>query len=201
MVKLDRVIQQTKRLEIEKDDQLIDIALIDVVVYDEIFQASRAVWDMSKVREIVLARAEPNNIGLSSIGGYLYPGSLNEKHGIHIKVGQGDREVLAPIAPGLIVRVGIESSGLINMNDAVAIDHKPSILALDGEREVEVGKKDSISIRLTKNGPYVIDIKEALKEAAQNGFFMTRITPSLSRKGRGDSFYFPSLEGRGLRGG
>ena len=37
IVKLDRVIQQTKRLEIEKDDQLIDIALIDVVVYDDIF--------------------------------------------------------------------------------------------------------------------------------------------------------------------
>jgi hypothetical protein len=46
---------------------------------------------------------------------------------------------------------------------------------LDGEREVEVGKKDCISIRLTNNGPYVIDIKGALKEAAQNGFFMTRL--------------------------
>ena len=132
-----------------------------------------------------MARAEPTNIGLSSIGGYLYPGSIDEKHGVYIKVGQGDHEVLAPIAPGLIVRVSIESSGLINMNEAVAIDHKPSILALDGEREVEVKKKDHISIRLTKNGPYVIDIKRALKEASQNGFFKTRITPSLPLKGEG----------------
>ena len=183
IVKLDRVIQQTKRLEIEKNGQLIDIALIDAVVYDDKFQASRAVWDISKVKEIVLARAEPNNIGFSSIGGYLYPSSLDEKYGVHIKVGQGDHGVLAPIAPGLIVRVGIESCGLINMNEAVEINYKPSILALDGEREVGVGKKDHISIRLTKNGPYIIDIKGALKEAAQNGFFTSRITPSFPPQG------------------
>jgi hypothetical protein len=126
---------------------------------------------MSKVKEIVLTRAEPSNIGLSSIGGYLYPGSLNEKHGIHIKVGQGDREVLALIAPGLIEWIGIEGYNLINLNEAVEVNHKPSVLALDGEREVEIRKKDHISIRLTDNGPHVIDIKEALKEAAQNGFF------------------------------
>ena len=174
IVKLDRVVHQTKRLEIERDDRLIDIALIDAVVYDDIFLGSRAIWNMSKVQEIVLTMAEPSNIGLSSIGGCLYPGSLNEKHGIHIKVGQGDREVLAPIAPGLIERIGIESWGLIHLNEAVEINHKPSVLALDGEREVEVRKKDHISIRLTNNGPHVIDIKKALQEAAQNGFFINR---------------------------
>ena len=145
IVKLDRVIHQTKRLEIERDDQLIDIALIDAVVYNDIFLGSRAIWNMSKVREIVLTKAEPSNIGLSSIGGCLYPGSLNEKHGIHIKVGPGDREVLAPIAPGLIERIGIKSHHLIHLNEAVEINHKPSVLALDGEREVEVRKKEHIS--------------------------------------------------------
>ncbi|MGD0919118.1 MAG: NAD(+)/NADH kinase [Thermodesulfobacteriota bacterium] len=176
IVRLDRVFQQTKRLEIERNDQMIDIALIDVVVYDDVFLASRAVWNMSKVREIVLARADPSNIGLSSIGGCLYPGSLDEKHGIHIKIGQGDQRVLAAIAPGLIKRIDIESHGLIKLNEAVEVNHKPSVLALDGEREVETGKKDRISIRLTNNGPYVVDIKGALKEAAQKGFFINRDT-------------------------
>lgn len=171
IVQSDRVIQQTKRLEIEKNGQLVDIALIDAVVYDDIFVASRAVWDISKVREIVLTRAEPGNIGLSSIGGCLYPGLLDEKHGIHIKVGQGDQRVLAPIAPGLIMRVDIDRWDFIHLNEAVAIEHKPSVLALDGEREVEVGRNDHISIRLTNNGPYVVDIKKALEESAKSGFF------------------------------
>lgn len=129
----------------------------------------------AKVREIVLTRAEPSNIGLSSIGGCFYPSSLDEEHGIHIKVGRKGQGVLAPIAPGLIVRVGIESCDLINLNEAVEVIHKPSVLALDGEREVEVGRKDRIFIRLTRDGPWLIDIKEALKEAAQNGFFMNRV--------------------------
>jgi predicted polyphosphate/ATP-dependent NAD kinase len=176
IVKFDRVIQRTKRLEIERNDQLIDIALIDAVVYNDIFLASRAIWNISKVQEIVLTRAEPSNIGFSSIGGCLYPGPLDEKHGIHIKVGQGGPAVLAPIAPGLIERIGIKSHHLIHLNEAVEINHKPSVLALDGEREVEVGKKDHISIRLTDKGPHVIDIKESLKEAAQKGFFVNRVS-------------------------
>ena len=174
IIKLDRAVRQTKRLEIERDGQIIDIALIDTVVYDDIFIGSRAVWDISKVREIVSTRAELNHIGLSSIGGCLYPGSLDEKHGVYIKVGPGGKRVLAPIAPGLIVQVGIEGSGLINLRKAVEVKHKPSVLALDGEREVEVGRKDNISIHLTKKGPWLIDIKATLKEAAQNGFFRDR---------------------------
>jgi predicted polyphosphate/ATP-dependent NAD kinase len=172
IVKLDRVIQQTKRLEIERNDQFIDVALIDAVVYNDIFLASRALWNMSKVQEIVLTRAEPSNIGLSSIGGCLYSGSLNERHGIRIRVGKGNQKVLAPIAPGLIERIGIESYSLIHLNEAVEVKSKPSIIALDGEREIEVRRKDRVSIRLTNKGPYVINIKEVLKEAAQNGFFV-----------------------------
>ena len=174
IVKLESVIRKTKRLEIERDGQLIDIALIDAVVYDDIFVGSRAVWNMSKVREIVLTQAELNHIGLSSIGGCLYPGSLDAEHGVYIKIGSGGKEVLAPVAPGLIVRVGIESCNLIHLNEAVQVNHKPCVLALDGEREVEVGRRDRISIRLSKDGPCVIDIKGALKEAARNGFFMNQ---------------------------
>ena len=171
IVKPGEVTHPTKRLEIEKDGAVIDIALIDAVVYDDVFVASRAIWDVSKVREIVLTRADPCNIGLSSIGGCLYPGCLGEGHGVYVKVGQGNQRVLAPIAPGLFVEVGIESCRLIHLAEGIEVNRKPSILALDGEREVEVGRKDRIFIRLTDEGPFVVDIKKAMEEAAQKGFF------------------------------
>jgi predicted polyphosphate/ATP-dependent NAD kinase len=175
IVEPDRVTQPTKRLEIERDGRLADIALVDALVYDDVFIASRAVWDISKVREIVLARAEPSNIGLSSVGGCLYPDSLDERHGVYVKVGSGCQEVMAPIAPGLIARVSIESCHLLDLSEGVEVTHKPSILALDGEREVEVDKDDHIYIRLTSNGPRVIDIKRALGEAASSGFFIGQV--------------------------
>jgi predicted polyphosphate/ATP-dependent NAD kinase len=174
IIKLDHVFRPTKRLEIEKNGQFVDIALIDAVVYDDLFLGSRAIWDISKVKEIVLTQADPSNIGLSSIGGCLYPDSLDESQGIYIKVGSGGQEIMAPIAPGLIVRVSIERFNLIDLNQRIEVKQRPSVLALDGEREVEVGEEDCISVHLTRDGPWLIDIKKALKEAVQKGFFISR---------------------------
>jgi predicted polyphosphate/ATP-dependent NAD kinase len=174
IVQWDHVVRPTKRLEIEKNGRLVDIALIDAAVYDDLFLGSRAIWDISKIREIVLTRADLSHIGLSSIGGCLYPDALNERQGVYIKVGSGAREILAPIAPGLMVRVSIESSRLIDLNQRIEVKQKPSVLALDGERELEVGEEDCISIRLTRDGPWLIDIKRALEEAARRGFFESR---------------------------
>jgi len=172
IVEPDRVIKHTKRLEILRDGRLLDIALIDAVVYDDLFIASRAIWDMSRVREIVLARAEPSNIGLSSIGGWLYLAALDEDQGVYIQLGPGGREVTAPIAPGLIQRVSVRACRLLDVGGEVAVTHKPSILALDGEREVEVGRGDEVRIRLSHEGPRVIDVKRAMEEAARSGFFL-----------------------------
>ena len=62
----------------------------------------------------------------------------------------------------------------MNLNEAVEVKHKPSVLALDGEQEIELGMENRIYIRLTRDGPWLIDIQGALKEAARNGFFTER---------------------------
>jgi len=71
----EAVVRATPRLEVLRDSKLIDIALIDAVVYEGLFVGSRAIWDATRVQQIVLARAEPYNIGLSSVGGNLVPSS------------------------------------------------------------------------------------------------------------------------------
>lgn len=172
VVNLPRITRRVKRLEIERDGRLIDIALIDVVVYDDVFVASRAIWDMSKVREVVLARAKPSNIGLSSIGGCLCPGQLDEACGMYLKLGGGTVKVLAPIAPGLIEQVSIESYRLLKIGEEVEVTCKPSVLALDGEREVEVRSGERIFIRLSEGGPRIVDVCRALEEAAKSGVFV-----------------------------
>jgi len=50
------------RLEVVVDGQPLDLALVDAVVYDDVFIGSRAVWDMSKVHTVFLNRAEPASI-------------------------------------------------------------------------------------------------------------------------------------------
>lgn len=167
----EQVTYQTKRLEILQDGNLIDIALIDVVVSIDEFIASRAIWDVSNVRAIVLSRAEPSNIGLSSVGGNLYCRDLDADHGVYLKVGSSSLQVTAPIAPGLIDRVGISGYRLLSLGDTVQVTDRPSILALDGEREVEVQEEMNISIRFSDRGPRVVDVSKALHEAANHHLF------------------------------
>jgi hypothetical protein len=162
------------RLDITRNGESVDIALVDVVVYAEAFIASRAVWDMSKVREVMLTRASPGNIGLSSIGGGLHCKRYDRTHGVYIRLGEGEGPVslTAPIAPGLVEPVHLEAYRLLNVGDVVEVGYSPSILALDGEREVKVREGDRVSVTLTGNGPLLIDMHKTLQEAARLGLMM-----------------------------
>ena len=165
-------IRPTQRLEILRDGQVIDIALIDAVVYADLFIASRAVWDESKIRQIVLTQAEPHNIGLSSVGGNLNSFTLSTDQGLAIEVGGDTLQVLAPIAPGLFRWVNIAAYRPLNVGDSVAVEHGPAMLALDGERQIKVRPGEQIHIRLSADGPHVVDVRVALRAARDKGLFV-----------------------------
>ena len=58
-----------KRIELYLNGELADIALIDAVLSDQIFVGSKAIWDMSSVRRVVVTRCHPASIGFSAIAG------------------------------------------------------------------------------------------------------------------------------------
>lgn len=167
-------IRRTKRLEIVRAGQVEDIALIDAVVYDGRFVGTRAIWETEGLRQIVLTRAEPHNIGLSSIGGVLDSLELGPEEGLAIEVGGETRQVLAPIAPGLIRRVGIQSQRRLRAGESVQVTHFPSVIALDGERTLVLYRAEPIAIRLSAQGPRVVDLHATMRAAAAAGFFVTR---------------------------
>lgn len=176
LLSLEETTQRQLRLEILREGEIIDIALVDVVVNVEAFIASRAIWDMSKVREIMLTRASPGNIGLSSIGGGLYCARLHPKHGVHLRLneGSGPLELTAPIAPGLVETMHISHYQLLKVGDRVPVSYTPSILALDGEREVVVHEGDHVQVGLSEQGPLLIDMHKTLQIAAKHGI-MTKV--------------------------
>lgn len=173
---LEDTAQRQLRLEVLRDGQMIDLALVDVVVSDDVFIGSRAIWDMSKVRELVLTRASPSNIGLSSVGGSLFCPRKDRQHGVYIQIGDGESlvELTAPIAPGLVETMNITAFRLLEVGMSVPVILKPSILALDGEREVKVSAGDDIRVALTDRGPYLIDTRRTMDAATRHGL-MTRM--------------------------
>jgi hypothetical protein len=153
-----------------------DIALIDAAIYDERFVAARAIWDGAKIKEVVLTRAEPGTIGLSSIGAHLLAGAQPPGHGAYLRLDASGRPVRAPIAPGLFQTVYVAEHRLLAPGDEVVVRHgRPCVLALDGEREVELRAGASVRLRLNPLGPRVIDPRKAIAEAARAGEFLGSI--------------------------
>jgi predicted polyphosphate/ATP-dependent NAD kinase len=165
---LDGVISPTKRLEIWRDGALQDIALVDVAVSAQQFVGARALWDVSGIQEIFLTQGTPNNIGLSSIAGWSHPITVEDQVGLHISLG-GGRQIQAPIAPGLIVPVGISRERLIQPGERIPIRHAPAMLALDGERELLVRPGERWEVALSWDGPKVLDVGRTLLLAQRQG--------------------------------
>jgi predicted polyphosphate/ATP-dependent NAD kinase len=164
-------IHPTKKLVIYKNGNPVDIALIDAVILQDTFIGSRAVWDAERIRQVVVTRGEAHNIGISSIAGVLEPVGIMEERGLVMEAEQGEANLLAPIAPGLVEPLSVKNYRHIELNEEIKVTDVPCLIALDGEREVEVREGDEAKIKLTFDGPRVIDIRTALREAALRGFF------------------------------
>jgi hypothetical protein len=164
---LDGVILPTKRLELWLDSTLQDIALVDVAVSAQQFVGARALWDVSGIQELFLTQGTPSNIGLSSIAGWSHPLTMRDAGGLHLILGNDGRQVQAPIAPGLIVPVGISRERLMESGERIPICHAPAMLALDGERELFIRQGERYEIALSWEGPKVLDVDLTLRLAQQ----------------------------------
>ncbi len=165
------VVRRTKKLLVVKDGAPADIALVDAVVLDGAFIGSRAIWDIEPIRQIVLTRCEPHAIGISAIGGQLAPIGPHDDRGLAIELGDAAAAVLAPIAPGVVVPVSYRGYRALAIGEHVPVASTPCVIALDGEREIEVRAGETASIRLTFDGPLVVDARAALTAAAAAGVF------------------------------
>jgi predicted polyphosphate/ATP-dependent NAD kinase len=166
-----RVTMTMKKLNLLSRGKEIDLALIDAVMVNEAFIGARALWDLRSVKEIFLTRAELGSIGISSIGAALHPVKTRDRYGLWVQLGPGGEKIQAPIAPGLIVEVEVKSHRLLEPGEKIPLTASTSIIALDGEREVEVHTTDQLELSLSLDGPRVGDIPKILHGAMKKGFF------------------------------
>jgi predicted polyphosphate/ATP-dependent NAD kinase len=162
----DEVCRRSKRVDIFVDGELRDSALVDAVVTAQMFVGARAVWDTKSLSTMLLTRAEPASIGLSSIGSRLVPVSIDEECGLYIRLdgdpGQNATTVKAPIAPGTVSDVRIADWRKIAPGEKIEIKQRPGTIALDGEREVELLPGRDVYATLSMDGPWVVDVPKAM---------------------------------------
>lgn len=168
-------IQRAPWLEVFVNGVSKESALVDVVASSLPFVGSRAIWDLSTVREVVLSRVAPGRIGLSALGSALLNSApqTSDQPGMHILMGQGERQVLAALAPGLVKWVGISAYQRLAIDDVVRFQGRdqssPYTVALDGEREIELSTASVVEVKLRADGPFVVDVPAALEAAARAG--------------------------------
>jgi hypothetical protein len=146
------------------------VALIDAVLVDSAFIGARALWEPAVLRTLVLARAEPAAVGMSAIGGLLWPVSTDDDGGLHVVIGDGAGAVRAPIAPGLFATVPIASLRPLALGEEVTVRGR-GVLALDGERERQLKDGQAARLSVQRDGPWVIDPGVALRLGACRGTF------------------------------
>jgi len=172
VVPIDEATFKSKRVEIWRNGELADIALVDAAPTLHQFVGSRAVWKPEFVREVVSCLCAPYNIGLSSIPGVYRTITHEMDEGMYVRISPNKgKTVCAPIAPGFFRSFNIDECRVLKLREHVEIVTKPSTIALDGERELGIGKEDEVTAVITRNGLNVIDYRKALKLASRRGFF------------------------------
>lgn len=170
-VTLKEVAVPVKIIDIEIEGEEPDIALIDAVVTTDRFIGSRALLDGDVIDRILLTRAEPMAVGMTSVGGLLRPLPESEDAGLHLLLGKrGKIRVHAPIAPGMYETLRIRKAEALPFGETIEFEG-PCVLAFDGEREREVQPGQKVKMRVSRSGPSVLDIQKTMQLAAERKVF------------------------------
>jgi predicted polyphosphate/ATP-dependent NAD kinase len=168
----DRATARAKLLEVRVGGRA-ETALVDVAVSTERHVAARALWEPATLSQLFCAFAEPDAIGLSSILGQLSPVGRRDPHGVTARLVPGaPRQVLAPIAPGLVVPVGVSEIGPMVPGAVHEVEARAGVIAVDGERELTFEPGERPEVRLRSDGPRCVDVPAVLAASARLGLLL-----------------------------
>ncbi|QRP45628.1 ATP-NAD kinase family protein [Amycolatopsis sp. FDAARGOS 1241] len=175
-VDADLVTHRVSKLEVVTKNRR-EIALVDVAVTLSKHVGAKALWDPTALTELYCTFAEPDGIGLSSIAGQLCPSPRSSSDGVALKlgpVGVTQHVVHAPIAPGLVKAVGVRGWGVLKQGMRVDLAAGGGVIAVDGERELELKQGESAYVELRSDGPWCVDVRAAMAEASRQGLLRTK---------------------------
>ena len=153
-----------------------ELALVDVCVSTVAHMGARALWQIASLRELYCAFAEPHAIGLSSVAALLHPVARDFPGGVALRLAgdePADRHVTAPIAPGVLARVGVHEVTPMAVGETRHSAVGVGTVAVDGEREIEITAQRPVTVTLSGDGPVVVDIPRVLRAAADRGLMVT----------------------------
>lgn len=169
------LLRPVKCVEVAIDGEALDLALIDAAfVVDDVI-GNLMPFEPHQLRTLVLSRAEPASVGMSPIGGLLLPCTASDPFGVVVDCvkegGKGVRHLQVPISPGLYRPVHIAGIRRVEPGEWVEVTG-PGLLAFDGDRERVLAPGQKARLRVEFSGPRVLDVEQALAQAAESEAFV-----------------------------
>ena len=84
----------------------------------------------------------------------------------------------------MIVPIGIADVRPLHPNEPQAVSVARGTIAVDGEREIEIGPRTPVTVTLTADGPRVLDVRNLLAAAAERRLLVSE-SRALNSEGRG----------------
>jgi hypothetical protein len=170
VVRASEVSSARPRLVVHKNGIPWDIALVDVLVTAHLFIGARALWQTEYWREAVVLSPGPGVPGVAGVAALLPESSAAATH---LRFGTQGMQVLAPVTPGRLIPVAVQSVRAVSLGQRVRCRAIDGTLALDGEREWELTSDDVIDILVDPQGPRVLNPDLCLQLARVQGFWVT----------------------------
>lgn len=170
-----------KLIEVRIDGGAPDIALVDVALVTDRFVGARALWRAETFRELYVAFADPEVIGMAAIAGLIEPVSRREPGGLALTLAPAATApmvVHAPIAPGLVTPVGVESWRRMPSGTVFSPDIAAGSVALDGERELFFDGHQEVTIRLRDAAFRTVDVAAVMGFAAREKLLLRHAAPT-----------------------
>ncbi len=177
-VALEQVAPRAKCIRVEIEAGPRDLALVDATLLVGDFRGNLLPFEPARLRRLLLARAEPDAIGTSPIGGLLHPAGIDDDFGVEVECGdasEGSRELRVPISPGLYRTVRVADWRRVELEQAVEF-RGPGVIALDGDREHTLAPAQRARLWIERAGPRVIRAARVFAQAAHQGLFLDRGT-------------------------
>jgi len=169
-VSVETACRRSKRFACTIDDAPQIPALVDICVTTEQWVGARALWRPEHLQQLFLTFAEPGAIGLSAIGSLIQPVPRWDDAGLWIEFdAKADRSIHAPIAPGLMKRVGIGDFRKIGVGQKCVVVAMGGTIAFDGEKEVELSAGNRVEITLLQDGPWIVDVATVMRCIGEAG--------------------------------
>jgi hypothetical protein len=148
----------------------VDLALIDALFLQGDHIGNLGPFEPQHMKTMVLARAEPDAVGMSPLGGLLCPASATDDFGVVVNFcghDEGGQLLRAPVSPGLFRSAHIRSADTVPFGQTINITG-PGILAFDGDREIKLADHQQAQLCINRDGPWVVDPRLTMQLAAKN---------------------------------